>query len=539
MRQAENRANVLEVSDLTIALPGGGDRGRAVRGLSFAIRRGEIFCLIGESGSGKSVTASAVMGLLPKALRVEGGGIRLEGEEITTAGADRLRALRGTRMAMIFQEPMTALNPLMKIGEQIAEVIRYHRSDWTDQAVRARVIDLVEDVRLPNPHRIVGAYPFQLSGGQRQRVMIAMALALEPALIIADEPTTALDVTTQAQILRLLRDLQDKHHTAVLFITHDFDVVREIADQVCVMRHGEAVEQGAAATVLSAPQHDYTRMLLDAVPSSRIVPRETPAAPTLVEVHNLSLTFGKRGLFGGGRAVTALDGVSFRLQANETLGVVGESGSGKTTLGRCVALFQRAGDGHITFDGRDITGLSRDELKDYRSKVQVIFQDPYRSLNPRRTIRQSLTEGPLERGEAWHVVEQRAVSLLHEVGLGPEALERFPHQFSGGQRQRISIARALMMQPKLIIADEAVSALDVSVQAQVLTLFETLQRRLGFAMLFVTHDLRVAARLCDRIMVMQRGRCVEIGPPQEVLRHPSASYTRELLGALPGQAMHL
>ena len=528
---------ILRIENLSVALPAGLDRSHAVQALSLDVHRRQIVCVVGESGSGKSVTASAVMRLLPeKVLRITGGTIRLEGEDIAAASPSRLCELRGSRMAMIFQEPLTALNPVMRVGDQIAEVLRIHRPEMARDRVSTRVGELMADVHLPDPERLAKAYPHQLSGGQRQRVMIAMALALEPALIIADEPTTALDVTTQAQILRLFRELLTKHDSGVLMITHDFGVVADVADHVVVMRQGEVVERGAPDKVLTAPVHPYTRALIDAVPRFRY--RTEPEADELavLTVEDLSLTYRSTSFLGARRETRALDAVSFRLAPGETLGVVGESGSGKTSLAKTLLRFETPDAGRILFKGRDISGLAGAELRQMRRHIQMVFQDPYKSLNPRRKVGQSLIEGPVQHGVSRLQAVARAEELMELVGLRRDALDRFPHEFSGGQRQRICIARALAMEPSVIVADEAVSALDVSVQAQVLRLFEELQKRLGFAMIFVTHDLRVASNICDRIAVMQRGRIVEIGPSRRVFEEPEAPYTRELLAAVPGFA---
>jgi peptide/nickel transport system ATP-binding protein len=527
---------VLEIRDLTVSLPQGLDRVDAVDNVSIAVHRRQIVCLVGESGSGKSVTASAVMSLLPKdALTVTGGSVLLEGEDILAASAERLCTLRGDRMAMVFQEPLTALNPVMRVGDQIAEVLRLHRPDMTASAIDARVLELMTDVQLPDPEAMHRVYPHQLSGGQRQRIMIAMALALEPALIIADEPTTALDVTTQAQILRLFRDLLTKHNSGVLLITHDFGVVADVADYVAVMRHGGIVEQGAPAEVLEAPKHPYTKALIDAVPRFRF--RAAPQdAATVLEARDLRLVYRSAGLFKAGRETLALDDVSFRLAAGETLGVVGESGSGKTSLAKCLVRFETPESGEMLFEGRDIAKMAGGELRRFRRHIQMVFQDPYKSLNPRRRIGASLIEGPVQHGVARHEAIARAAELMQLVGLKRDALERFPHEFSGGQRQRICIARALAMEPAVIVADEAVSALDVSVQAQVLELFEQLRRKLGFAMVFITHDLRVASNICGRVAVMHRGRVVEMGLTSDIFRQPRETYTRELLAAIPGQS---
>jgi peptide/nickel transport system ATP-binding protein len=524
---------VLTIERLSVSLPRGGDRPFAVQNISLEVRRGEVVCIVGESGSGKSVTAGAVMGLLPEGqLKITEGSIRLAGEELTRASRQRLRALRGSRMSMIFQEPMTALNPVHPVGRQIEEVLRCHA--WQGDA-RKRVLDLMADVRLPDPKGIYHAYPHQLSGGQRQRVMIAMALILDPVLLIADEPTTALDVTTQAQILALLKDLRTEHGTGVLFITHDFGVVADIAERVVVMKEGLVVETGTADEVLRNPRADYTKMLIAAVP--KLIPRA--ARPSrgkrVLETVGVSKVFSGGGLFQPAREVHAVDKVDLTLARGETLGIVGESGSGKSTVARCVARLIDPSAGAILIDNEDVAVLSREKLQKVRRRVQMIFQDPYRSLNPRRTVGQSIIEGPMNYGMARPDALRRARELVETVGIAGGALDRYPHQFSGGQRQRLCIARALAMEPEILIADEAVSALDVSVQAQVLTLLEDIRDRFNLAMLFITHDLRVAARLCDRIAVMQRGQVVELGTTAQVFAEPSHAYTRELFAAIPGR----
>ena len=528
--------SVLDIRGLTVGLPGGGERAHAIENLTLTVAPGEIVCVVGESGSGKSVTAGAVMGLLPAVLRPSAGQVFLEGEDLLRASAAEMRALRGSRMAMVFQEPMTALNPALKVGAQIDEMLEAHADRLGRGARREKVLGLLADVHLPDPEQTARAYPHQLSGGQRQRVMIAMALANDPALLIADEPTTALDVTTQAQILKLMKELQRRRGTGILFITHDFGVVSEIADRVAVMRRGILVEQGPAAAVLGDPQDPYTRMLIAAVPRAEPPPprpRRPDAAVPVLTVGDLQKSYGGRGMFGGGRAVHALDGVSIALQPGETLGIVGESGSGKSTLARCIARFVDPTAGHVRIGGEDIALLSPRALHPYRRRVQVIFQDPYRSLNPRRTVGRSIVEGPmnygLDRAEAW----ARAKRLIALVGLDASALDRYPHEFSGGQRQRIAIARALAMEPDLLIADEAVSALDVSVQKQVLELLEEIRERLNLAILFITHDLRVAARLCDRLIVMLNGRIVEEGETAALFAAPKHDYTRALFAAAP------
>ncbi len=534
----DSAAPILEVSNLTIGLPAGGDRKAAVRDVSFRVGRGEILCLVGESGSGKSVIAQSVMGLLPKSLPVESGSIRLQGEELTRATPARLRALRATRMSMIFQEPMTALNPVMTCGEQIEEVLCEH-TQLAPAERRAKVLEIVREVLLPEPERMVGSYPHQLSGGQRQRIVIAMALVLDPALLIADEPTTALDVTTQAQILKLVLDLQKRHGAGVLFITHDFGVVAEMAHRVAVLRLGTLVELGSRDEVLQRPQHAYTRMLIGAVPTLHLKARPCDvAAPFVLRVQGLEKTYRDKRWFGKQRTVLAATGVNLEIRRGQTLGIVGESGSGKSTVARCIVRLIDPSGGSVLLGGgagEDIAMMPRGALRPLRKRVQIIFQDPYRSLNPRRNIAQALIEGPVNYGLSRDEALHRARGLLELVRMDGGAMERYPHQFSGGQRQRICIARALMMEPELIVADEAVSALDVSVQAQVLRLFEEIRARLNLAMLFITHDLRVASQVCDQLAVMSNGRVVEYGPAHKVFGAPEHAYTRALFAAAPGR----
>ncbi|OCX64607.1 microcin ABC transporter ATP-binding protein [Thioclava sp. SK-1] len=524
----------LSIERLTIDLPAGADRQFAVHKCSYQILKGEILCVVGESGSGKSMTANALMGLLPSGVKVGAGRAMFGGKDILRLSEGDQRAMRGDRVAMIFQEPMTALNPLMRIGDQIAEVFAAHKRHSPAQR-RARALELITEVGLPDPAKIIRAYPFQLSGGQRQRAMIAMALALEPELLIADEPTTALDVTTQAQILKLILDLRDRRGMAVMFITHDFGVVEEIADRVIVMRHGQIVEAGTAADVLQDPQHDYTKALLNAIPSGH-VPQSAPVtnAPAL-QIKSLNKVYRTGGGFmKPPREVRAIDDISLTIAKGEVLGLVGESGSGKSTLGRAVVRLVTPDSGQILVGGTDMAALNDADLRAARHKVQMVFQDPYASLNPRHKIMRALTDGPIAKGVSKADAQARARELMEIVGLGAEAVDRFPHEFSGGQRQRIGIARALAMDPELIIADEAVSALDVSIQAQVLNLLRDLRARMNLSILFITHDLRVAAQLCDRIAVMQKGKLVEIGQTSEVFLRPQHGYTQKLLAAVPG-----
>ncbi|HEY8335113.1 MAG TPA: ABC transporter ATP-binding protein [Tardiphaga sp.] len=527
----------VSIRNLKIALPEGAERLHAVNGISIDLIPGEIVCVVGESGSGKSMCAHALMGLLPDSVTTETGEILLEGKDLLKLDEDGWRDVRGRRIAMVFQEPMTALNPLMRIGEQMMEMFEAHGL-LTPKARRARALALAREVGLPDPERIVRAYPHQLSGGQRQRAMIAMALALEPAVLVADEPTTALDVTTQAQILKLIRELQRRRNMAVMFITHDFGVVADIADRVVVLRHGQVVEEGSATEVLTRPQHAYTKALLAAVPSMH-PPVRAPldGRDKAVEVIGLDKTYvTSGGWFRPDRKVQAANEVSFAILKGETLGLVGESGSGKSSVARLVMRLIEADRGTVRIGDVDLTKLEGRALRAQRHRIQMIFQDPFASLNPRRKVGNIISDGPIAHGTEPKAAMQRARDLLGMVGLDAGAMERYPHEFSGGQRQRIGIARALALDPEIIVADEAVSALDVSVQAQVLALLEDLKARLGLSMLFITHDLRVAAQICDRIAVMQRGVIVELKPTAQLFASPEHPYTRELLAAVPGQS---
>ncbi len=528
------RENVLEVKNLTVALPKDGDRAHAIEDISLSVAKGEIVCVVGESGSGKSVTASAVMGLLPAALKPVQGETWVGDENTLASSKSRLREMRGTQMAMIFQEPMTALNPVAKVGDQIAEMLEIH-TQLSASERRKRAIEIMDMVHLPDPEKMVDAYPHQLSGGQRQRIMIAIALVLDPALLIADEPTTALDVTTQAQILTLIKEMQERRGTGVLFITHDFGVVAEIADRIIVMQHGRVIEHGTRDEVLLNPKEPYTQMLMKSVPSMSPPERAPVTGEEAITTKSLVKQYGSKGFFGGGRVVLAANDVNLHVRKGETLGIVGESGSGKSTVARCIARLIDPTSGSITLQNTEIATLPESKLRPLRSKVQIVFQDPYRSLNPRRTIGQSLIEAPMNFGMDKGSALSKARELMQLVGLQGDALERFPHQFSGGQRQRICIARALMVEPEVLIADEAVSALDVSVQAQVLELLDDIRARYNLAMLFITHDLRVAAQICDRLIVMQKGVVVEQGPTAEVYANPAHEYTRLLLEAAPGK----
>lgn len=537
-RTVDGRQEILRIEGLQIGTTGGADL--IVDDVGFTIHEGETLCVVGESGSGKSLTSLAVMGLLDPALEVRAGRISIDGVDVLNAPREALRRMRATHMAMVFQEPMTALNPVETVGAQVEEVLRTHEESGRGRgggaaARRNRVIEMFEAVHLPDPQRIYRSYPHELSGGQRQRIVISMALILRPKLLIADEPTTALDVTTQRQILSLIDELRHRFGTAVLFITHDFGVVHDIADRIVVMNRGRIVEMGSRDAVLAHPREDYTRMLVSSVPS--LTPIARPAVPDdpVMSVSSLEKKYTAGGLFLRRREVAALKPTNLSLQRGEILGVVGESGSGKTTLARCLSRLIHPTGGRIILNGVDISNLSAAELRPHRRKLQVVFQDPFRSLNARLRIGEIIAEGlrnfGYSRTDAW----RRAEDLLERVGLSRDMLDRFPHQFSGGQRQRISIARALALEPDVLVADESVSALDVSVQKQVLDLLRGICDDSGVGILFITHDLRVAAQICDRILVMRRGEVVEAGTAADVLAAPAHPYTRELIAAAPGR----
>ncbi|WP_281984839.1 ABC transporter ATP-binding protein [Thalassorhabdomicrobium marinisediminis] len=522
---------VLTINGLSVALPSGGDRALAVEGVSLSVAKGETLCLVGESGSGKSVIAQAVMGMLPPQLPITAGSIAFDGAPLPAQRSDAFLRLRSVRMAMIFQDASASLDPLRRVGDQLEEIAEVH---GIGRAARKRkVAEILQAVRLPDPAKLARAYPHQLSGGQAQRVVIAAALLLDPELLIADEPTTALDVTTQAEILALIDDLRRERGTAVLFITHDFGVVSDIADRVVVLRQGEIVETGAAKTLLADPQHPYTRTLLAAA-TARGAPRDTERSDVVMAAQNIHLTYGLGGLFNR-REVEAVKDVSLTLHRGRTTAVVGESGSGKSSFARCLLRLEEVTSGTITFEGRDITHLQGAEMQALRKRIQVVLQDPFGALNPRRTIGSAIAEGPIIHGASKAEARAKAEELLDLVGLTPQAFDRHPHEFSGGQRQRICIARALALDPDVLIADESVSALDVSIQAQILDLFRELQARLGFTMLFITHDLRVAAAIADHLLVMQNGRAVEQGDAAEIFANPQQPYTRALLAAAPGK----
>jgi microcin C transport system ATP-binding protein len=523
---------LLDVQDLAVDFRLAGGTVQAVRGVSFHIEKGETLALVGESGSGKSVTALSVLQLLayPMAHHPR-GSIRFRGSELLGAPEKVLREYRGDRIAMIFQEPMTSLNPLHTIERQINETLFLHKGMGRAQA-RRRTLELLRLVGIPNPERRLGAYPHELSGGQRQRVMIAMALANEPDLLIADEPTTALDVTIQAQILELLKDLQRRFGMALLLITHDLGIVRRMADRVCVMSKGEIVEAAATETLFRDPRHPYTRRLLSAEPKGLPAP-PVPGAPEVMAAEDVKVWFPiKAGLLRRTvDHVKAVDGVSLAVRAGHTLGVVGESGSGKTTLGLALLRLQRS-EGAIRFDGTDIQGWQAGRMRPLRRQMQVVFQDPYGSLSPRLSVGQIVGEGLRIHGMGdARERERMIVQALEEVGLDPESRHRYPHEFSGGQRQRVAIARAMVLKPRFVVLDEPTSALDMSVQAQIVDLLRDLQARHRLAYLFISHDLKVVRALSNEVLVMKDGRIVERGETRQIFEAPREAYTRALIAA--------
>jgi peptide/nickel transport system ATP-binding protein len=529
-------APLLSVENLTVSLPPGADRAEALSGVSLSLSAGEILCVVGESGSGKSMLASTVMRLLPPGVAVSGGRVTFDDRDLLALAESEMRRVRGASIGMIFQEPMTALNPLVRAGDQVAEMFRIH-TQLDAAAIRDRTLALFEEVRLPDPRAALQAYPHELSGGQRQRVMIAMALALEPAILICDEPTTALDVTTQARILDLIRSIQRRRGNAVLFITHDFGVVAEIADRVVVMQGGRVVEEGPAERVLNQPEAAYTRALIAAIPPLLPRPPRRSGAAPILSLSGVSKTYRSGGLIArrNRRVTHAVREVSLDLPKGETLGIVGESGSGKSTLARCIVRLLDPDDGSIRLGETDLAKLSRRAMRRESKRIQMVFQDPFGSLNPRRRAGELVAQGPMVHGMGRAEALAKARDLFALVGLDPGGIDRFPHEFSGGQRQRIGLARALALEPEVLIADEPVSALDVSVQAQVLALLDSLRDRLGLSMVFITHDLRVAAQICDRIAVMKDGVVVEAGPTAEIFSAPRHEYTRTLFAAVPGR----
>ncbi len=533
MTQTSPDTPLLSVQDLSIAFRRDGAQALAVRNVSFDIRKGETLALVGESGSGKSITALSVLKLLPyPSASHPTGKILFEGRDLLCAPQNELRGVRGNRITMVFQEPMSSLNPLHTIEKQVGEMLILHRG-MSVSAARKRTLELLHEVGIPNPEERLSSYPHQLSGGQRQRVMIAMALANSPDLLIADEPTTALDVTVQAQILKLLKELQARLGMAMLFITHDLNIVRKIADRVCVMQKGEIVEQGGAEETFSNPQHPYTQALLKAEP--RPDPAPASEGEVVMEAQDVKVYFPiKKGFFRKTVGhVKAVDGVNLSIRRGETLGVVGESGSGKTTLGLALLRLISSKSGPVAFLGQRIDGLGFKAMRPLRRQMQMVFQDPYGALSPRMSVSEIIGEGLLvhERTLSADAREQRVIDALRDVGLDPEARHRYPHEFSGGQRQRISIARAMALEPAFVVLDEPTSALDMIVQAQIVDLLRALQRKRDLAFMFITHDLRVVSALASHILVMRGGQAVEYGLARDVFETPKEDYTRALFSA--------
>ncbi len=524
-------APLLDVRDLSVSFRQGGAETIAVDGVSFTLKRGRTLALVGESGSGKSVTALSIVRLLGRAAAVQ-GQIKFKGEDLLAAREERLREIRGAHITMVFQEPMTSLNPLHTIERQIGEILELHGTRGAEK-IRARIVELLQEVGIPDPNERLTSYPHQLSGGQRQRVMIAMALANRPDLFIADEPTTALDVTVQAQILELLKELQARHNMTMLFITHDLGIVRKIADEVAVMQKGKIVETGPMAEIFASPRHPYTQALIAAEPKGA-PPAIDRTAKTILKASDIRVWFPiKRGFFRKIQGyVKAVDGVSVSVREGETVGVVGESGSGKTTLGLALLRLIRS-EGAIVYLGRQIQGLNFKAMRPLRRDMQIVFQDPYGSLSPRLPVGDIVAEGLGVQYKSMPSARRREIvaQALTDTGLDPEAMDRYPHEFSGGQRQRIAIARAIVLEPKFIVLDEPTSALDMSVQAQIVDLLRDLQKRRGLAYLFISHDLKVVRALASEIIVMRDGKVVESGPAAELLANPRTAYTRALFAA--------
>ncbi|MEX2581479.1 MAG: dipeptide ABC transporter ATP-binding protein [Verrucomicrobiales bacterium] len=530
---------LLSVKNLTVAFDVEGSRILAVDDVSFDVMPGEIVGVVGESGSGKTVGAMSVLRLIPSPPGiVETGEILFEGKNLLTLPIKEMQRIRGREISVIFQEPMTALSPLHVVGDQLAEVVRVHHPDVSKREAWARAVEWLDKVGIPDPEERAKAYPFQFSGGMRQRVMIAMALILQPKLIIADEPTTALDVTLQAQIFELILKMKSED-TSIIFITHDMGVIWELADRVLVMNEGKVVERGDVETLFSKPRETYTRTLLEAVPRLTdepiASPDRSPETEPLVELKDLKTWFPvKRGVFA--RTVDwvkAVDEVSLDIFPGECLGLVGESGSGKTTVGRSILGLETSQGGQILFEGRDIRGLGYHAMRPLRRDLQMIFQDPYSSLNPRLTVLEILTEGLMEHKMLKGARREVAAHWLEEVGLSADTMNRYPHEFSGGQRQRICVARAVALEPKFVVCDEAVSALDVTIQAQVIDLLMDLKDKLGLSYLFISHDLSVVKRICDRTVVMRHGKAVEVGLTEDLVNHPQSEYTQKLIAAVP------
>lgn len=533
MSNPQSPQALLKIEDLRVNFLTPDSKVEAVKGVSLRLDKGETLALVGESGSGKSITALSILQLLPYGVSSEQtGSIRVAGRELVGASEDELEKIRGNKVAMVFQEPMTSLNPLQTLEKQIGEVLELHKSARRDKA-RERIIELLTLVGLPMPEKRLNAYPHELSGGQRQRVMIAMALANEPDLLIADEPTTALDVTVQAQILKLLKSLQERFGMALLLITHDLGVVRKMADRVCVMNKGEIVEAGETEQIFEAPRHAYTKHLLASEPKG--VPIATADdTPIILEANDMKVWFGIKGGFLRRTVahVKAVDGIDLTVRQGQTVGVVGESGSGKSTLGAAILRLIES-EGSIRYQGKELRSLNKDALRALRREIQVVFQDPYGSLSPRKSVSSIIGEGLKIHGIGSSGAERDRMiaSILEEVGLDPAVRDRYPHEFSGGQRQRIAIARAMILKPKFVVLDEPTSALDMSIQAQIIDLLRDLQQKHNLAYLFISHDLKVVKALCEEVIVMKSGKVVERGKAEAIFNAPKESYTQALLKA--------
>ena len=556
--------NLLEVDTLNISFFKDGIETQIIKSISFEIQPNEIVAVVGESGSGKSISSLAIMGLLPKRIsKITSGSIIFNGQNLVDCAEKDFQSIRGREIAMIFQEPMSSLNPSMRCGKQVEEILNQH-SKLSTSEIKAEVITLFEKVKLPNPKRIFKAYPHEISGGQKQRVMIAMAIACKPKLLIADEPTTALDVTVQKEILELLKDLQTETKMSVLFISHDLSLVSELADKVLVMYQGAIVEQGTTEAIFKTPKHNYTKALIGARPSTEFRLKQLPtisdfmsdavsktiisdadrkknhdqlyAQAPLLEVIDVEKTYlSKTGWFSKDKPFKAVDGVSFKVYPGETIGLVGESGCGKSTLGNAILQLDKATSGIIKFKGKDITNLSNFEMREIRKDIQIIFQDPFASLNPRLTVGNAIVE-PMKVhniGVSDTERKEKVLEILEKVGLEASAFDRYPHEFSGGQRQRIGIARTIALEPQLIVCDESVSALDISVQAQVLNLLNTLKEQFGFTYIFISHDLAVVKYMADQLIVMNKGKIEEIGDADNIYKSPERAYTKKLIHAIP------
>ncbi|MBU2926845.1 ABC transporter ATP-binding protein [Winogradskyella psychrotolerans] len=556
--------NLIKVEGLHISFYKEKKERKIIRNISFHIKPNEIVAVVGESGSGKSISSLALMGLLPKRIsKITSGSILFEDKNLVGLSEKEFQTIRGNNIAMIFQEPMSSLNPSMRCGKQVEEILKQHFK-LTDSEMKSEVISLFEKVKLPNPERIFKAYPYEISGGQKQRVMIAMAIACKPKLLIADEPTTALDVTVQKEILELLKNIQTETKMSILFISHDLSLVSELADRVLVMYQGEIVEQGTTDTIFNYPKHNYTKALIGARPSTEFRLKKLPTISDfmtdnvsttiisdteraknheklyeqtpLLEVIDVQKTyFSKTGWFTKDQPFNAVDGVSFKVFPGETLGLVGESGCGKSTLGNAILQLDKATAGQILYKGKDIINLSCSEMRTMRKDIQIIFQDPFASLNPRLTVGNAILEPMTVHniGTSYKARKEKVISILEKVGLDASAFDRYPHEFSGGQRQRVGIARTIALEPQLIVCDESVSALDISVQAQVLNLLNDLKAQFGFTYIFISHDLAVVKYMADQLLVMNQGKIEEIGDADLIYASPKQAYTKKLIHAIP------